>query len=72
MPDDLGTCTMCEDAPATTTWGFPVCQPCADMLTMLDADLKKMEDGDPALKVAGERVEEAHRRFIEAQERGDV
>lgn len=54
-----GLCTMCEEAPATTTWGFPVCQPCADFLAMLDDDLKRMEAGDSALKVAGERVEAA-------------
>jgi hypothetical protein len=31
---------MCEDAPATTTWGFPVCGACAEWLTQLDADLR--------------------------------
>jgi hypothetical protein len=63
VESDMGTCTMCEEAPATTTWGFPVCQPCADALSMLDEDLKKMEAGDPALKVAGERVEAAWAEF---------
>jgi hypothetical protein len=38
---DEQICTMCEEAPATTSWGFPVCQPCADWLTFLDAELRK-------------------------------
>lgn len=29
-----------EQNPATTTWGFPVCQRCADFLTRLDSELK--------------------------------
>lgn len=33
-------CSMCQDRRATTTWGFPVCQMCADWLTRLDRDLK--------------------------------
>ena len=33
-------CSMCQDREATTTWGLPVCQPCADFLTRLDAQLK--------------------------------
>lgn len=34
-------CTMCEEAPATTTYGFPVCQECRDWLIYLDGELKK-------------------------------
>lgn len=37
---DEDLCTMCESRPATRTWGFPVCQMCADWLTRLDRDLK--------------------------------
>jgi hypothetical protein len=66
MPDtDLGVCTMCEQAPATTTWFAPVCQPCADMLGSLDADLKEMEAADPALAEMGRRVEESARRVFD-------
>lgn len=36
-------CAMCEGAPATTTWGLPVCQDCADGLTWLDGELAREE-----------------------------
>lgn len=42
-----GACSMCQERPATTTWGFPVCQQCADFLTRLDGELRA-EFGDPA------------------------
>lgn len=61
------TCTMCEQAHATTTWGFPVCQPCADWLLSTDAELKQMEADDPDLAEAGREVEEAFRRFREGR-----
>jgi hypothetical protein len=48
-------CTMCGEKPATTTWGFPVCQSCADGLDGLHADLKEMERTDPALRALVER-----------------
>jgi hypothetical protein len=54
----------CEDAPATTRWGFPVCQDCYDDLVDLDGVLKTMEADDPELKAAGERVEESWRRLL--------
>lgn len=50
-------CTMCEEAPATTNWGLPVCQECADMLTRLDGNLKEMEADDPELAELGRRAE---------------
>lgn len=58
-----GLCTMCEEQPATTTWGFPVCQDCADMLTALNGELKEMEAADPELAEAGRRVEESFARL---------
>lgn len=54
-------CSMCEDAEATTTWGFPVCQFCADWLTRLDADLRS-EFG--AYDVPVERYIDRARRAI--------
>lgn len=36
-------CSMCQELPATTTWGLPVCQPCADWLAWLDDELKQLE-----------------------------
>lgn len=71
MPDVTPiVCTMCEEAPATTTRGFPVCQPCADWLTVLNADLTQMEAEDPALAEAGRRVDEAIARFEETRNQG--
>lgn len=52
-------CTMCEQVPATTTYGFSVCQSCYDELFTLDAELKSMEAVDPELAEAGRRAEEA-------------
>ena len=60
----LGLCTMCEQAPATTRWGFPVCQHCFDGLVETQADLEAMEADDPALAEAGRRVEESFARFL--------
>lgn len=68
--DDLGICTMCEEAPATTTWGFPVCQPCADGLDATQSDLKEMEAEDPHLAALGRRVEASAARFF--AERADL
>jgi hypothetical protein len=62
---DLGVCTMCEEAPATTTWGFPVCQDCADGLDVLHTELQQMEAADPELAAAGERAEAAFKKFLE-------
>lgn len=62
--DDL--CSMCESSPATTTWGLPVCQDCADGLDSLQGELRAMEEADPELARLGERAEEAMRRYIEA------
>jgi hypothetical protein len=39
----MALCSMCEDAPATTTWGFPVCLPCAAWLDGLDVALRDEE-----------------------------
>jgi hypothetical protein len=55
---------MCEDAPATTTWGFPVCQDCHDDLVETQAMLERLEAEDPALAEAGRKVEAAWDRFI--------
>jgi hypothetical protein len=62
----LDLCSMCEQAPATTTWGFTVCQPCADWLSTLDGDVKAMEAADPELAEAGRQVEDAFRQYREA------
>jgi hypothetical protein len=66
---DLGFCTLCEQAPATTVWGFPVCQSCATGLGSLDVELQVMETFDPELAATGKRIEEAveevQRRFRE-------
>lgn len=64
MSEDLGTCTMCEQAPATTHYGFPVCQPCCDGLIALDADLKQMEAQDPELARLGRAVEESWEKLL--------
>jgi hypothetical protein len=34
---------MCEQAPATTSWGFPVCLPCAASLDGLNVALRDEE-----------------------------
>lgn len=60
-------CTMCDEAPATTTWGWPVCQPCADWLRVLHAELQEMEANDPALAESRRRVDDAIRRFEEGR-----
>ena len=55
--DGSETCANCEEAPATTVWGFPVCEPCKSWLASIDGDLRAMEDSSPELKTLGERVE---------------
>lgn len=42
-------CTLCEERPATTSWGLPVCDECHGFLGRLDVELKAMEDADPEL-----------------------
>lgn len=64
--DDL--CTMCEAAPATTIWGFPVCQMCSDALDSTQAVLKEMEAEHPHLAELGQRVESSFRRFLAARQ----
>lgn len=49
-------CTLCGERPATTTWGFPVCDDCHGFLGRLDVDLKAMEDADPELAAIAGRV----------------
>lgn len=49
-------CTLCEDRPATTSWGLPVCDECKAFLGRLDVDLKAMEDADPELAAIAGRV----------------
>lgn len=73
MPDQgraagLGTCTMCDERPATTTYGAPVCQPCHAGLVGLDVDLKRMEADDPHLAELGRRVDDAARRYFDDPE----
>lgn len=64
------TCTMCNESEATTTYGFPVCQPCADWLVSLQGDLQAMEADDPDLAAKGRAVEEAAQRlFVSGQAR---
>lgn len=60
-------CTMCEEAPATTTYGAPVCQLCREWLVGLNGDLDAMEKADPALRKAAGEVADAARRFFDAQ-----
>lgn len=64
---DLGTCTMCEEEPATTTWIFPVCQSCYQALADTQEMLEKTEAEDPALAEQGRRVEESWLEFVEEQ-----
>lgn len=44
--------------------GAPVCQPCYDGLEATQSDLEAMEADDPTLKAAGERVEQAVRKYL--------
>lgn len=60
---------MCDEAPAVTTWGAPVCQPCADTLNGLHGELQAMEAADPELAEAGRKVEEAAKALFEAGQR---
>lgn len=53
-----GTCTMCADAPATTVWGFPVCDSCADWLTRIDGILKAEEADNPELAALRRRIDD--------------
>jgi hypothetical protein len=62
--DNVTICTMCEMVPATTTWGFPVCESCAESLTLLNRELKLMETEDPELAEKGRRAEESLGRFL--------
>lgn len=57
-------CTLCGQRKATTRWGAPVCQPCYDGLEATQSDLEAMEADDPTLKAAGERVEQAVRKYL--------
>lgn len=59
MTDSPTPCSMCEAEPATTTWGLPVCQSCADALTSLQGDLAEMHAADPHLAELARRVEES-------------
>lgn len=62
MTESLGTCTMCQQAPATVVWFAPVCQPCAAWLDGLDVDLVMMESVEPDVAEASRAVDEALRR----------
>lgn len=59
-------CFSCHAAPATTTWGFPVCQDCSDSLDSLHAELQQMEKDDPVLGAIAERIDD-----VEAYMRGE-
>lgn len=50
---------MCDRGKATTTYGFPVCEPCRVWLVGVDAELKALEAADPDLKAAGAAVDDA-------------
>lgn len=54
-------CTLCGKAPATTTYGYPVCQPCHDWLVDIDGHLAEMEADDPVLRELGKQIEQAWR-----------
>lgn len=58
-------CNMCAQRPATTVWGLPVCQPCADSLDDTQVMLETMEAEDPALAELGRRVEASCRSYLE-------
>lgn len=60
---DNGICTMCGRAPATTTYGYPVCQPCHDWLVDIDGHLAEMEAIFPDLADAARKVDEEWRRL---------
>ena len=71
---DIGVsplCSMCEEAPATDSYGLPVCENCFDMLTGLEKTLGEMEAKDPKLKRLGERVEESCHKYL-AERDGSV
>lgn len=55
---------MCEKRPATTSYGFPVCQQCYDGLVGLQADLDQMEEADPELKRLGQKVEQGLNEMV--------
>lgn len=57
-------CAMCEERPATTVYGLPVCDECQAMLNTLDGDLKEMEAADPELAELGRRIEEGCRAIL--------
>lgn len=61
---EAALCTMCEQEPATTTWGLPVCQPCADGLDETQQMLAEEEAADPHLAELGQRVEDLFARFL--------
>jgi hypothetical protein len=41
------TCINCGERPATTTWGFPVCQRCCDGLECLHKTLNDDAEVEP-------------------------
>ena len=61
----LDLCTMCGEAPATTEYGYPVCQPCHDWLVVLDGHLKELEVGDPELRELGQQIAQWWQRRTE-------
>lgn len=71
-------CTFCEEAPATTTWGFPTCATCRAFLEVLDSELAAMEADDPHLAAAAEAARgaltyrERARRAIAARREGST
>lgn len=58
-------CSMCGEDEATTVWGVPVCESCAESLDRLDSQLGEMEAGDPGLKAAGDRLRAAERELFD-------
>jgi hypothetical protein len=54
-------CSLCEQDPATTSYGFPVCAACRAFLERLDVDLKAMEAADPELARIANRSSKPYR-----------
>ena len=64
MSGDLGTCTMCEQAPATRVYFAPVCDACHDGLEATNESLVQAEANNPELAELGRKVDESLRRVL--------
>lgn len=69
MGGDVSLCTMCDEEPATTSFGAPVCEGCREWLVGLQGELAEMEGADPDLARKGRAVDEAAQRLFATAER---